>query len=221
LIYADDEIRPSLPYEGTDPRVRGGPPGFSELVNCLQGAGQGADLAQRTQAERDCLLQCGAQGWRLDAEALRERLQERLGGGNEHDVFFDERSQRVIKVTLSTTGYGAQGNALSYLKNLDRCNRFFADAIRFEGLVRVAPTFDALVVSQPFVEGASATETEIEEYFVHQGYQRAGLHSFEVNDRSGRSYLIADARADNIIKHQASDLICPIDVQIIVIEPTS
>ncbi len=215
MIYADDEAKPQLPYLGADPRLRGGAESFARLTASLERGSAGADLAQRAQAERASLLQCGKEGWRLDPEALHQALGPRFGGGNEHDVFFDEATQRVIKITLSATGYGAQGDALSYLKNLDRSNRFFADAIRFEGLVAVTPTFDAIVSSQPFIRGRKATEAEIEGYFSELGYRLTSAHCFEQSDPSGRRWAIADARPDNIIYESNSELVLPIDVQIL------
>jgi hypothetical protein len=127
----------------------------------------------------------------------------------------------VVKITLSTAGYGAQGDACAYLKNLDRCNRFFADAIRFEGIVRLETDVDAIVISQPLVRGPAAAQEEIEDYFVQRGFRPAGMHSFEFLDPSGRSYFVADARPDNVIRDAKPGLICPIDVQIIVTEPSS
>ena len=219
MIYGKDEHRPVLQYEGTDPRVRGGQESFTRLLACLERGGQATSLANRTQAERDCLLQCGAAGWRLDAEALGEALGQHLvhlGRGNEHDVYFDQASQRVIKVTQSTTGYGAQGDALAYLTSLSRCNRLFADTIRFEGLVRVAPLFDALAISQPFVQGTAASAADIEEYFADLGFVPDGQHAFAWSDPAGRAYLVADARPDNVIREGSTGLICPIDLQILV-----
>lgn len=221
MIYADDETRPQLPYLGADPRLRGGAEGFARLLEGLQRASTAANLAERTQAERDCLLQCGEAGWRLDPEALHQALGPRYGGGNEHDVFFDEASQRVLKITLSTSGYGAQGAALSYLKNLDRSNRFFADAIRFEGLVAVAADFDAIVTSQPFVSGRSASEAEIEAYFVELGYHPTSVHCFELSDPLGRRWAVADARPDNVLYIPTMNLVLPIDVQILLLKDNS
>lgn len=221
MIYAHDEAQPQLPYLGVDPRLCDGAESFAQLIEGLERASARADLAQWTQAERDCFVQCGEAGWRLDPQALRGALGSRFGGGNEHDVFFDEATQRVIKITLSTTGYGAQGAARSYLKNLDRSNRFFADAIRFEGLVAVTPNFDAIVTSQPFIQGRSATEPEIESYFAALGYRPTTLHCFEQTDPSGRTWAIADARPDNIIYEPTLELVLPIDVQILLVTERS
>lgn len=127
---------------------------------------------------------------------------------------FDEATQRVIKINFSTTGYGAQGDTPSYLKNLERSNRFFADSIRFEGRVAVATDVHAIVTSQPFIPGRSATDEEIDDYFPALGYQPGGRHCFENRDPSGRKRAIADARADNVIYELNSSLVLPIDVQI-------
>lgn len=218
MIHAANEVRAALRYQGEDPRLQGAEASYGALIEGLTRAGSLPNFAEQSKAERDCLLQCGAQGWRLDAEALRETLKDRLGGGNEHDVFFDEDTQRVIKITQSTTSYGAQGSALAYFTNLSRCNRFFGDAIRFEGLVARETGGDAIVISQPFVVGARASEESIAEFFWELGFKPAGPNAFDLLDESGRSYFIADARPDNVLREHPSGLICPIDVQVTVTE---
>jgi hypothetical protein len=112
--------------------------------------------------------------------------------------------------------YGAQGTAYAYLTNLSRCNRLFADAIRFEGMVLREEGGYAFVISQPFIQGDKASEEEISEVFGELGFHAVGSHAFQLKGLGGRDYFIADARPDNVIREASTCVICPIDVQVIV-----
>jgi hypothetical protein len=79
LFYANHEGRPLLPYSRTNPRVRNGAQGFARLLEGLQRGSKATNLAEWARAERDCLLQCGAAGWRLDPQALSQALGPRVG----------------------------------------------------------------------------------------------------------------------------------------------
>jgi hypothetical protein len=136
-------------------------------------------------------------------------------GGDEHDVFYEPLTGRVIKVTKNPQSFGAQGSAYGYLRNQERCNAFFADSIRFEGILQTE-TGDALVISQPFVRGEPASAEQIIGYFSAHGFKKTRQDCFELGLPDGRQVLIADARPANVLVQEDSGLLLPIDVQVIV-----
>jgi len=100
--------------------------------------------------------------------------------------------------------------------NLDRCNRFFGDAIRFEGFLG-REDGDAVVTSQPMILGRPATQDEIATFFEGLGFARSDQpNAFERLRVGGRDYLIADARPDNVVTQEGTGLVCPIDVHIVI-----
>lgn len=135
-----------------------------------------------------------------------------LGGGNEHDVYFDESSYRVIKITNNPPSYGAQGEALTYLVNLENQNLLLDDALRFEGLLPVQEGY-AIVTSQPFVNGYPAPEGEIDRFFSELGYASIGNFSYRTR-LENIQITVRDARPDNVFRSAENGLLLPIDVQI-------
>jgi hypothetical protein len=94
-------------------------------------------------------------------------------GGGEHSLFFDEESQRFIKVTKADL-YGYHGDdAGAYLERLALSNITFGDDIAFEGIVKL-PGEDGFraVISQPFYPGRDATPEEVIDYLNGLGFHR-------------------------------------------------
>jgi|GEM_PF-1867859 len=217
MYYGSSEARTPLKYIGADPRVSSTAPGVGQLISCLARSGDGADLKIQYVAQGECLQDFAQAGWRLDDEAFEVVCdpQGLVMGGDEHDVFYEPRSGRVIKVTKNPQSFGAQGSAYGYLRNQERCNAFFADSIRFEGILETAKG-DALVISQPFIKGEPASPEQIIGYFSAHGFKRVRQDCFELELPDGRQVLIADARPANVIEQEGTGLLLPIDVQVIV-----
>ncbi len=141
-----------------------------------------------------------------------QELSDRLGGGNEHDVFLDAHSLRVLKRTVTEAGYGAQGTARAYLENLRRQNLMFDAGYILEGLVLEHQKLQFLV-SQPFIEGVEASDAQIEAYFRARGFEWRAQDTFSVM-MGGRLWTVADARPANIYIN-SQGILFPIDVQIL------
>ena len=199
-----------------------------ELCSYIEGRGNGTNLAEQFDCEKESLLSWGKENDILyTAETFSQRKageEQYLGGGNEHDVYYDALLARVVKVTkLPDTGnqsdvnthwnFGAQGSLSAYLTNLENHNTYFGDDIRIEGILQVGQLL-AVISSQPFIYGRKATEDEIEIWFKSQGYQKGDRpHTFmQINTPK---IHIFDARPDNVI-FTKNNKVVPIDLQIIV-----
>jgi len=91
--------------------------------------------------------------------------------GGEHLVFYDEASQRVVKLTKpGFVGYYAE-DAGAYLERWALANRVFGDDVKVEGVVWL-PDEDAarVVISQPFIQGRDATADEVSSFLNEHGF---------------------------------------------------
>ncbi len=119
---------------------------------------------------------------------------EHFKGGTEHDVTFDPDTNRVIKLTRPNQ-FGFYQTPGDYLQNLHRCNQFFDDDCRFEGLTDFTDGLQ-IVTSQPFVLGRKATDEEIANFFEDLMFERDGstfvhrLKRIRVTDVKGKNVLI-------------------------------
>lgn len=150
------------------------------------------------------------EGREIDFEAFREKLAgKEVGRGEEHLVFLDEATCRVVKVTAGEN-YGARG-IQNWIRNLRRSNQMFGDDTHLMGAI-ISPdeTLVRLVISQPFREGDTPTSTEIEKGLKERGFTRVGALAF-YNPSSEE--CIADAKPDNLVKLLNGELF-PIDVHL-------
>jgi DNA ligase (NAD+) len=176
------------------------------------GRSDGADVPQRFRQEAESVVSWARESGRLiDSKGFRRYAARypQLGGQSEHSVFHVENGHRVLKLTLPPT-FGAQGDALSYLKNLRAANLIFGDQILLHGVLETAHG-PALVTSQPFIVGNVPTILEVVSWFESIGYHSVG-HNRWKNDQTGVE--IADAHVGNLIKITSGELI-PIDLQIL------
>jgi DNA ligase (NAD+) len=176
------------------------------------GRSDGTNVSQRIRQEAQSVVSWARESNRLIDPRRFGRLAARypqLGGQSEHTVFHLQSRHRVIKFTLPPN-FGAQGEAIAYLNNLEAANRVFGDEIILHGVLetRRGP---ALVTSQPFVFGDPPTPEEVAQWFVANGYHSTG-HNRWKNDQTGTE--IADAHVGNLIKSTDGELI-PIDLQVL------
>jgi len=182
-----------------------------KLLDDLRGS-DGANVSQRLRQEAQSVVSWALESGRLLDPRRFGRLAARypqLGGQSEHTVFHLQSRQRVIKFTLPPN-FGAQGDALAYLSNLDASNSLFGDDIVLHGVLETKRG-PALVISQPFVLGVAPTPEEIESWFMASGYHSTG-HNRWKNSATGAE--IADAHTGNLIKTRKGELI-PIDLQVL------
>lgn len=202
---SDHEDRPLQP-------ARGAAQSLAARLEADLGPSDGADVPQRLRPETESLLEWAAQAGRLIAPdrffAALENERD-LGGQSEHTVFHVASCGRVVKFTLPPA-FGAQGDALAYLRNLQASNRLFGDDILLHGILQTEQGL-ALVTSQPFIEGSRPGDEEVAKWFIDGGYRSIG-HNRWLNDATDTE--IADAHTGNLIKTSDGDLI-PIDLQVL------
>lgn len=177
-------------------------------------ANSGANLAQRIHSETESLLSWAvANGCFQDFQAFIQSTSDiiRIGGGNEHEVWQLEGAGavRVLKITQPPS-YGVHGSVVSYLENFLRCNAFFGDDIRLEG-VTLTENGPAILTSQPFIVGERASLAQIEIYFTNLGCEYVGNNVWRHMETGIR---VADARPDNIIVDELGECF-PIDLHVL------
>ncbi|WP_050025197.1 hypothetical protein [Verrucomicrobium sp. BvORR034] len=92
--------------------------------------------------------------------------------GQEHDVYFDASTNRVIKLT-EPGKYGVRKSLRGYLEQAAFVNEEFGDDVRVEGFVQFpGEAAPRLVTTQPWFKGRPSTEREIDAYMRREGYLR-------------------------------------------------
>ena len=215
-----DAILPYLHVHGRNspsPTSRSTPPQSSgqSLARRLLadlGRSDGKNVSQRIRQEAESVVSWAGESNRLLDPRRFGRLAAcypQLGGQSEHTVFHLQSRHRVIKFTLPPN-FGAQGEAIAYLNNLEAANRVFGDDIILHGVLETKRG-PALVTSQPFVFGDVPTQDEVARWFEENGYHSKG-HNRWKNDATGAE--IADAHVGNLIKVKDGELV-PIDLQVL------
>jgi hypothetical protein len=133
--------------------------------------------------------------------------------GQEHEVWFDEPSNRWFKATYENRfglAWGRDGSAtaLGYLQRMILQNAYFGDDVHLLGLANCDGKLRT-IISQPHIAGVSATHDEIQNWFTELGFvrrlagQRIAWYLPEEN------LLVADAHEGNVIK-TAEGVLVPI-----------
>jgi NAD-dependent DNA ligase len=176
------------------------------------GRSDGTNVSQRIRQEAESVVSWARESNRILDPQRFGRLAARyphLGGQSEHTVFHVQSRHRVIKFTIPPN-FGAQGEALAYLNNLEAANQVFGDDILLHGVLETKRG-PALVTSQPFITGTVPTPQEVASWFESNGYHSTG-HNRWKNDSTGAE--IADAHVGNLIKTEDGELV-PIDLQVL------
>ena len=177
-------------------------------------ANSGANLAQRIHSETESLLSWASKNQcRYEYRDIEESSSHliKIGAGNEHEVWQMEGTGavRVLKIT-QPPNFGVHGSVVSYLENFLRCNAFFGDDIRLEG-VTLTENGPAILTSQPFIVGERASLAQIEIYFTNLGCEYVGNNVWRHMETGIR---VADARPDNIIVDELGECF-PIDLHVL------
>ena len=212
-----ESILPYLPPHESNATPRRTPPqsqGQSLARRLLAdlGTSDGTNVSQRIRQETQSVVSWARESNRLLDPRRFGRLAARypqLGGQSEHTLFHIQGTNRVIKFTLPPN-FGAQGEAIAYLNNLEAANQVFGDDIQLHGVLETKRG-PALVISQPFVTGDVPTPEEIAIWFEANGYHSKG-HNRWKNETSGVE--IADTHVGNLIKISDGELV-PIDLQVL------
>jgi hypothetical protein len=140
------------------------------------------------------------------------------GHGDEHEAWFDEKSNRWFKATYPDRfglAWGREGTATAreYLSRLVLQNKFFQDDIRFVALINSRKHLRVLT-SQPHVAGERATAAEIKKWFLGLGFCPLETGGRIAWYREKENLLVADAHEGNVLKSTRGDLV-PIDLNVI------
>lgn len=140
------------------------------------------------------------------------------GYGDEHQAWFDEKSNRWFKATYPNRfglAWGRNGTATAgeYLTRLVLQNQYFGDDIHLVALVECAEKLRVLT-SQPHVSGEHALNGEIRLWFVHLGFCRLECNGCIAWYRRDDNLLVADAHEGNVIR-TAEGVLFAIDLNLI------
>jgi len=130
-----------------------------------------------------------------------------LEGGLEHQVFFQRKSGRVVKIT-KTPHFGHTWYLKDYVRNLLWCNAVFEDDIQLEGVIQQHDGM-SIVISQPYIHGRSPSDEEVEQWFLLQHCVGIGKYKWRYPD----GMVVADAHAGNLILMEDGTVV-PIDLHI-------
>lgn len=133
-------------------------------------------------------------------------------GGDEHDVFTGSDQVAIVKVTKTTSGYGARSLLLNYLENLVFSNIIFGDDIHLLAVIDDGDPGKVLkiAIAQPFIKGRPASQEEITVYMEGMSFHRIGEHSY----KHPCGTTVHDARPANVFVSE-DGWVFPIDVQIL------
>lgn len=200
-----------------------------ELCTYLERRSNGTNLTEQFHSEKESLLSWGKRNDILyTAKTFSEQKigeEQYLGGGNEHDVYYDDFVERVSKVTKLPNStelnqsadhwnWGALGSPKAYLTNLENHNFYFGDDILIEGILQVGDHV-AIISSQPFIRGRKATDAEIEQWFISLNYTKGTRSQTFIQSFNNKEIMVFGARPNNVILTPTSEIVT-IDLQIIV-----
>lgn len=165
-------------------------------------------------------------GLQLEPDAILPLLKR---GGQEHDIFEDEASQRIFKVTrngffdlppgidLALVASGSDDRRLHlweatpyhYLQRLHLQNQLIPELNRLEGIILHNAEL-SIVISQPRFDILPVTEQEIDAWFLAQGFRKiASASYYRENDNLG----IFDAHDKNVLRSSLDpSILIPFDV---------
>jgi len=148
-------------------------------------------------------------------------------GGQEHDLFHDQATDRYFKVTrqgmfglspgmdIALVSSGADGRRfqlweatpLEYLERLDLQNQLVPDLNSLEGILVQTDGDMAIVTSQPRFDIVPVTGAEIDAWFANQGFAKIADSAYY---READNLGVFDAHDKNVVR--AGDLLVPFDV---------
>jgi hypothetical protein len=141
--------------------------------------------------------------------------------GNEHQVWFLRNEGAVLKATwpdffgllvVHRPGEEERASPIDYLQRWTFHNELFGDDISFRGAL---PT-DAglrLLIRQPAIAGAPATDEQIAEFFISTGWKRFVIDGNVAFFDPERSIAKSDTHRGNIILMD-DGLLAPIDLRV-------
>jgi hypothetical protein len=171
-----------------------------------------ASRASRVEAEQPRLIEWAKENGKLGASG---RLPPVFARGGEHQVYFQESTQRYLKATLPDRqkGYGIALGSFThgatpseYLDRLDLQNEIFNDDIRLERVVANHGR-PVIITSQPFIKGEPPSAAALDELMTGKGYEKLADGAYYDEDAG---LLIFDLFPRNAIQ-ATNTIVYPID----------
>ncbi|HEY9156180.1 MAG TPA: hypothetical protein VIM69_13690, partial [Opitutaceae bacterium] len=160
---------------------------LEELLECAEeydrATGPSFDAEEWFRGESESLLHWAKERGRFLPAAEFGSLIEGfnlLEGGLEHQVFFQRKSGRVVKIT-KTPHFGHTWYLKDYVRNLLWCNAVFEDDIQLEGVIQQHDGM-SIVISQPYIHGRSPSDEEVEQWFLLQHCVGIGKYKWRYPD---------------------------------------
>ena len=192
--------------------------------------GFGGDT-QEIDRQAACLVEWARAKKVVLTDAYTSGLERHLGVSAEHEVFFREADNRVVKRTYSGTfgitddpkGKQRHATPMFYLRRLALMNQVLGSDLRLEGiylgkslLLGQQGEQPSMVISQPWIRAATPLqphpiETEIREFMEALGFTQLKNAYYGWYRESDRISIV-DARPDNFILSAVG--VVPIDVVI-------
>jgi hypothetical protein len=178
-----------------------------------------------------CLIKWARSKNAILGDDYTSSLERHSGVSAEHEVFFRESDDRVVKRTypgtfgISDDPKGKQHHAtpMFYLRRLELMNQIFGADLRVEGvsfgtslLISAKGEQPSLVVSQPWIRAANPkqphpTPTEIREFMESLGFTEL-MDAYYGWHRKSDNLTVLDARPDNFVLSAVG--VIPIDLVI-------
>lgn len=141
--------------------------------------------------------------------------------GNEHQVWFLEKTNCVLKATwpdffgmlvIHRSNEESKASPIAYLERWSLHNELFGDEVRFMGALEVDGKL-RLLIRQPAISGIPATVREIEHFFTGNGWQRFVSDGEVAFFDPQRQVVISDTHRGNLILMD-DGLLAPIDLRV-------
>ena len=141
--------------------------------------------------------------------------------GNEHQVWFQQHSQRYLKATwpdffgllvIHRPNEEHKASPIAYLERWVLHNELFGDDVRFIGVLADHANL-RLLIEQPAIAGTPATDEEIQRFFTSTGWQRFVIDGNIAYFDPQKQVVISDTHRGNIILMD-DGLLAPIDLRV-------
>lgn len=131
--------------------------------------------------------------------------------GNEHRVYLDPNSDRIVKVTHAGRWGGAKDTPVGYLERLQRLEDLAPGLdIRVQGIVHNEDGLPQIVTSMKHVAGVHPSEEVVQSKLAEMGFEKIGEGEFR--DRAS-GQVIKDAFGANFVLTPSGALV-PIDIYV-------
>jgi hypothetical protein len=141
--------------------------------------------------------------------------------GNEHQVWFDPKSQSYLKATwpdffgmqvIHRHDEDANASPISYLERWNLHNELFGDHVEFLGVLETDGQI-RLLIRQPAIAGVPATLNQIRDFFTQNGWLSFTSGGEIAFFDPSKNVAVSDTHRGNIILME-DGLLAPIDLRI-------